>query len=251
MTTTCNDPTSQPQCLPVGLLWRVELHCHSVYSKDSLTRLERLPDICRARGIDRMVLTDHNTAQGALEAARRYPDLIIPGEEVMTTQGELLAWYVNEDVPPGLEPEEAIRRLRDQGAVIGVSHPFDRYRSGAWQLEDLQRIVELVDAIEVFNARCIHMEDNDRALSFAEQYDVLMTAGSDAHIRSEYGRAVMVTRPFDDTPEAFREALASASREVTLSSFAVHFGSTYAKWAKRLFPSLRRPISRPVPEDAV
>jgi len=248
--TTSAGPASQPQCSPAGSLWRVELHCHSVYSKDSLTRLERLPGICRARGIDRLVLTDHNTAQGALEAARRYPDLVIPGEEVMTTQGELLAWYVTEDVPPGLAPEEAIRRLREQGAVIGVSHPFDRYRSGAWQLENLLRIVELVDAIEVFNARCIHMEDNDRALAFAQKHDVLMTAGSDAHIRREYGRAVMVMQPFENTPEAFREALARAAHEVRLSSFAVHFGSTYAKWAKRLFPSLRRPIAQAMREDA-
>lgn len=219
-------------------LWRVELHCHTIYSKDSLTRLEALPGICQRRGIDRMIITDHNTADGALRAAELYPDLIIPGEEVMTTDGELLAWGVRETVPPKLEPVEAIRRLRDQGAVIGVAHPFDRYRSGAWELENLLKIVELVDAIEVFNARCIQKEDNEKALAFAEEHGKLMTAGSDAHIRQEYGRAVMVVEPFEDM-NGFLRGLARANRDTQLSSFAVHFGSTYAKWIKRIFPSLR------------
>lgn len=219
---------------------RVELHCHTVYSKDSLIPLDDLPGICEARGIDRVIVTDHNTARGALRAAEMFPQLVIAGEEVMTTQGELLAWFVREDVPPGLPPREAIERLRDQGAVIGVSHPFDRYRSGAWAREDLLEIVELVDAIEVFNARCIHMEDNEKALAFAMEHRKLMTAGSDAHIPREYGRAVMLVETFDNSAESFRQALTAASRDVTLSSFAVHFGSTYAKWMKRLFPSLKR-----------
>lgn len=219
--------------------WRVELHCHSVYSKDSLIRLNDFPRIARRAGLDRIILTDHNTAEGALRAAQMFPDLIIPGEEVMTTGGELLAWFVRESVPPGLPPHEAIARLREQGAVIGVSHPFDRYRHGAWQLDDLLAIAGDVDAIEVFNARCLHMEDNDQALAFAEPHGTLMTAGSDAHIPREYGRAVMVMPPFDNHSESFRQALAASSREERLSSFAVHFGSTYAKWAKRLFPSLK------------
>lgn len=223
-------------------VWRIELHCHTVYSKDSLTRLERLPEICQQRGIDRMIITDHNTAEGALRAAEMYPDLIIPGEEVMTTGGELLAWGVKETVPSMLDPVEAIRRLRDQGAAIGVAHPFDRYRSGAWELENLLKVVELVDAIEVFNARCLHMEDNEKALAFAEKHGKLMTAGSDAHIRQEYGRAVMVVEPFEDI-NGFVRGLAKANRDVRLSNFAVHFGSTYAKWIKRIFPSLRHTAS--------
>ena len=93
------------------------------------------------------------------------PEMVIVGEEVMTTEGELLAWYVRESVPPGLRPEETIQRLRAQGAIISVSHPFDRYRRGAWQEAQLERIVGLVDAIEVYNARCLHAEDNERARS--------------------------------------------------------------------------------------
>lgn len=220
-------------------LWTVELHSHTIYSKDCLVRLEKLPAICRARGIDKLAITDHNTARGALAAAKLYPMLIIPGEEIMTTRGEILAWYVREEVPAGLSPQETIARLRDQGALIGVAHPLDRYRHGAWQLDDLLEIVDLVDAIEVFNARCLQPEDNARALAFAQQHGKLMSCGSDAHIPCEYGRAVLRVEPFASNAEGLRRALVGASRREQASAAVVHFGSTYAKWAKRLFPALK------------
>jgi predicted metal-dependent phosphoesterase TrpH len=218
--------------------WSIELHAHTVYSGDCLTRLDRLRQICQERGIDKLAITDHNTAKAALELARMYPMLIIPGEEIMTTKGELLAWYIKDEVPPGLSPEETIRLLRNQGAVIGVSHPFDRYRKGAWHTEDLLSIVEHIDAIEVFNSRCIHNEDNVKALEFAKVHGKLMTCGSDAHITPEYGRSVLRARPFANHADGLRGALQDATRHEQLSSFWVHFGSSYAKWAKRLLPSL-------------
>lgn len=219
-------------------VWNVELHSHTNYSPDSMIRLERLPEICRQKGIDKVAITDHNTAKGALQAARLFPMLVIPGEEVATTKGELLAWYIQEEVPAGLEPEEAIRRLRAQGAVIGVSHPFDRHRSGAWKREDLLSIVDLVDAIEVLNARCVHDEDNDQAVVFAEEHGKIKTAGSDAHLRPEHGQAYMQMGPFTNNAEGFREALAAASIAGGRSTFLVHFGTMFTRWAKKLVPSL-------------
>ncbi|MGH2607416.1 MAG: PHP domain-containing protein, partial [Anaerolineales bacterium] len=96
----------------------VELHCHTHYSADGLMRPERLVEVCRRRGIDRVAITDHNTTLGALEAARHDPERVIVGEEILTTRGELLAYFVTEEVPAGLAPREAIARLREQDAVI-------------------------------------------------------------------------------------------------------------------------------------
>jgi predicted metal-dependent phosphoesterase TrpH len=220
-------------------LWTVELHTHTVYSKDCLTKLDRIQAICQQRGIDKLAITDHNTAKAALELARLYPMLIIPGEEIMTTQGEILAWYIREEIPHKLTPHETIARLKAQGAVIGVSHPFDRYRKGAWKEEELLQIVEDVDAIEVYNARCLHEEDNAKALAFAQKHGKLMTAGSDAHILREYGQAVVKVPPFANNAQGLRQALQSAQRDTRLSPFWVHFGSTYAKWIKRVIPSLK------------
>jgi predicted metal-dependent phosphoesterase TrpH len=218
--------------------WTVELHAHTIYSKDCLTRPESIQKICQKKGVDKIAVTDHDTARAALEMSKLFPMWVIPGEEIMTTKGELLAWYIREEIPSGLSPEDTIRILRDQGAVIGVSHPFDRYRKGAWALADLMSIVEHVDAIEVFNARCIHGEDNVKAFEFANLNRKLMTSGSDAHVQSEYGQAPMILKPFANNADGLRNALATATRVEKLSSPLVHFGSRWAKWMKKIRPSL-------------
>ncbi|RMF30534.1 MAG: PHP domain-containing protein [Chloroflexi bacterium] len=214
-------------------IWRVELHAHTIYSRDCLVTPEQIIAACRRKGIHRIVITDHNTIAGALRARELAPAMVIVGEEIMTTQGELLAFFVEEEVPPGLPPQETITRLRAQGAVISVSHPYDRLRKGAWREEDLRAIIEQVDALEVFNARCIFPSDNARALALAQHHDRLQTVGSDAHTTRELGRALIEVPPFDG-PESFKAALAQARLHTRLSSPFIHFASTYAKWVKRL-----------------
>ena len=170
----------------------VEFHCHTMYSKDSLTNPEQLVKACRRKGIDRVIVTDHNSLAGACAAQALNPELIIVGEEIMTTRGELLAAFVTEEIPAGLEPRDAIRRLKEQGAFISVSHPFDIYRGGHWDEADLLEILPDVDAIEVFNSRCWRPEFNRQAQIFAEHHDVPGTVGSDAHAPLELGRAILL-----------------------------------------------------------
>ena len=214
--------------------WNVDLHSHTLWSKDCVTAFERVIQLCQRRGIDKIAITDHNTADGALAMQKIAPELVLVGEEIMTTQGEILAYFVRESVPAGLTPEATIQRLRDQGAVISVSHPFDRFRKGAWQAADLQRIIDKVDAIEIFNARCLLTDDNEQALAFARQHEILGTAGSDAHISAEYGKAMTVLRPFANDPEDFLDALRTAEYIRRLSGSWVHLGSKAAKWSKKL-----------------
>lgn len=214
--------------------WRVDLHNHTKWSKDCLTEFETIIRLCQQRDIDRIAITDHNTADGALEMQKLAPELVIVGEEIMTPQGEILAYFVKETVPAGLAPEETIKRLRDQGAVVSVSHPFDRLRNGAWKEQDLLRIIDKVDAIEVFNARCFFMNDNVKAIQFAEKHGLLGTAGSDSHTPKEYGTALTLLPPFESTPDAFLAALREADYVNQLSSWFVHFGSKRAKWLKKL-----------------
>jgi hypothetical protein len=161
------------------------------------------------------------------------PDLVIVGEEIMTTQGEILAYFVRESIPAGLSPDETIQRLRDQGAIISVAHPFDQLRKGAWREEDLLKIIERVDAIEVFNARCMIPKDNRSALEFAQRHELIGTVGSDAHTATEYGRAMVRMQPFEG-PSDFLASLHEATYIKRLSPFYVHFGSKAAKWSKKL-----------------
>ncbi len=213
--------------------WNVELHSHTLYSMDSRTRLESVIRVCQRRGIDRIAITDHNTAEGALALAKLAPDLIIPGEEILTTKGELLAYFIRETIPPLLTPAETIRRLREQGAVISVSHPFDRLRKGAWEEPDLLEIVDQVDALEIFNSRCIFGADNFKALAFAQTHGKPGTVGSDAHIPYELGRATLRMQPFEGAGD-FHAALRSAAPVTRLSPAWVHAASKFAKYTRKL-----------------
>ena len=215
------------------MTWRVELHSHTYYSKDSLLLPARIIEACQAKGIDKLAVTDHNAIAGALELREMAPELVIVGEEIMTTEGELLAFFVQEWVPPGLTPQETIARLRDQGAFISVAHPYDRLRHGAWQEPALLAIIEQVDALEVFNSRCVFNADNATALALAQRHGKLKTVGSDAHTARELGRATIEIEPFDSA-ETFRANLATARLRTDLSSVCIHFASTYAKWVRRL-----------------
>jgi len=213
--------------------WTVELHAHTCYSPDGLVTPEQFVAACRRKGIDRAAVTDHNSVAGALAARKIAPDLIVVGEEVNTDCGEIIAYFLNELVPSGLPVREAIVRVRGQGGVVGVSHPCDSLRREAMGVERLLPIVDQVDALEVFNARCIWPGDNDRARAVAQEHGKLMFAGSDAHMAMELGQAAMRMSPFD-SPQTFLASLAHAEIHARLSSPLVHFGSTYAKLVKRI-----------------
>lgn len=210
----------------------VEFHCHTIYSKDSLTTLEALLSASQRKNVDRLVITDHNTIEGACKAQQMAPERVIVGEEIMTRDGELLAAYVSEEVPKGLDPLDAIARLRAQGAFISVSHPFDLVRSGHWKYADLLAILPLVDAIETYNARCLWSGFNRRAQVFARQHGLAGTAGSDAHAASEVGNATLYLPDFQDS-ESLKAAIRHGQLRGSLSGFWVHLLSTYARWYKR------------------
>ena len=217
---------------------QVEFHCHTRYSKDSLTQIKALLATCRRKGIDRVAITDHNEIEGARLAHQIEPERVIIGEEIMTTRGELLAFYVQEKIPKGLTPEAAIQRLREQGAFISVSHPFDKARSGAWDLADLETIAPLVDAIETFNARCLNNQANLAAQAYARAHHLAGTSGSDAHILMEVGAARQKI-PFFNTPAELRQVIWQAQSSQALSPFWVHFASTYAKIYQKAGGTLR------------
>lgn len=211
----------------------VEFHCHTIYSKDSLTRPEVLVKTSRRKGIDRVVVTDHNTIAGARAAQAIDPELVIVGEEIMTTRGEILAAFVTEEVPRGLTPQETIHRLKEQGAFISVSHPFDRWRNGHWQESDLLEILPDVDAIEVYNSRCMLPRFNREAQQFAVKHYLAGTVGSDAHAAFELGQSLMVLEPFE-RPDEMRNVIRNGIPEVKWSPPWYHFSSRYAVLYKKV-----------------
>jgi predicted metal-dependent phosphoesterase TrpH len=123
--------------------------------------------------------------------------------------------------------------LRSQGAFISVAHPFDLHRKGHWALPTLLEIIPLVDAIEVFNSRCMSPRFNEEAQAFAREHGLLGTVGSDAHAVFEVGRSTMLLPDFDGAA-SLAEALDQVRFETRLSSPLVHLTSRYAVWRKRI-----------------
>jgi len=212
---------------------RCDLHTHTYYSRDCLVSPERFLEACRRKGLDRVAVTDHNTIAGALRLKEMDPERIIVGEEIRTTEGELIAYFLTEEVPPGLSPRETIAAVRAQGGVVGVSHPLDRARREAMGLASVRALLGELDFLEGWNARCLFWADNGEALALARAHGLPVTAGSDAHSVWELGRMVTLLPPFD-SPASFLESLRSARIEGRESFPWVHLVSTGAKIIRRL-----------------
>ncbi len=205
-----------------------ELHTHTMYSPDSLIGLEDLLAACRRKGLDRVAVTDHDTIAGALRLKEMDPERVIVGQEIHTTQGELIAYFLHEPIPAHLSPQETIERVRAQGGLVGVPHPLDSLRREAMGRDSLIPILEMVDFLEVMNGRCILPSDNRAARVLAAESGLPGTGGSDAHSLWELGRVRTILSPFD-SPDTFLESLRKGEVVGKESPFWVHFASTYAR----------------------
>ena len=152
----------------------------------------------------------------------------------MTTRGEILAAFVQEEIPAGLTPGETIQRLKDQEAFISVSHPFDHTRSGHWLEEDLLEIIPFVDAIETFNARCLLPSMNRNAASFADRHGIPSTVGSDAHTLWELGRATLALPNFNSASE-LRSVIRQGVPDRQRTGIHARLASRYAVISKKLW----------------
>lgn len=168
------------------------------------------------RGITHLAITDHDRIDGALEAlevvATEAPGLhVIVGQEIRTTAGDLIGVFLRETIPVGLSPAEAIAAVREQGGLVGIAHPYDRFRGsvGRGEVEALDAVAAAVDWIEAWNARILVGDGNIRAAELAHRHGVPGVAVSDAHTTLEVGIACTVVRAGDpSTPEGLRAALA-------------------------------------------
>ncbi|MGZ4216350.1 MAG: CehA/McbA family metallohydrolase [Solirubrobacteraceae bacterium] len=188
----------------------VDLHMHTDHSYDCATPVEVLLAEARARGLGAIAITDHNEISGA-HAARELADgiTVIAGEEVKTAdQGEVIGLFIEEKIPRGLTLQETIAEIKRQGGLVYVPHPFDRMHSVP-DYKHLLDVLELIDAIEVFNPRVAIMEFNDEAVRFAAKYRIPAGAGSDAHVPQGLGSVRIRMREFNG-PDEFLEALRDA-----------------------------------------
>jgi predicted metal-dependent phosphoesterase TrpH len=215
---------------------RVDLHMHTRFSRDSLNSLEGIIKTCQKKALDVICVTDHNVIEGALRLRDISPLPVLVGQEIATLQGELVAYFVKELIPPQLPVEETIQRAREQGAVISIPHPLDRIRKEAMGRQNVMTVIEQVDALEIFNSRCLLPAFNAEARVLAEQHGLPGTAGSDAHSLVEIGTTYVEMADFS-SPDEFLTNLVHARIRGRHSLPLVHLSSAISKrikrWSKR------------------
>lgn len=188
---------------------KLEVHVHTRFSKDSILCLWPLYVKCLLRGISVIAVTEHNNIEGGKkfsEFCRKRGSKInvIVGEEIFTSQGEIIGLFLNKPIEPGLTPEETIRQIKSQGGVVYVPHPFDLKRSRTVLQENAIRDNrELIDCIEVHNGRNISKDFSAKQLEIAGKYNLRHVIGSDAHTFIEAGRNYMLINNIPHDRESF------------------------------------------------
>lgn len=212
---------------------RIDMHLHTVGSWDCLSDPGQLLDAALAKGYGRIAITDHNRLHVALRMAEAFPDQIIPGEEVRTAEGiDVIGLYLSEEIPKGTPAEETIRRIREQGGIPYLPHPYAAGKGGGGAHAEV--LGPLCDVIEVFNARLHSRRANERADELARHHGKLRGAGSDAHTVGEVGNAFVDLPAHANRADALLAALSSATTGGREASLLVHLSSTWAKVRKKL-----------------
>jgi predicted metal-dependent phosphoesterase TrpH len=218
----------------------VELHCHTRASFDSLSSPAAVVRAARARGITHLAITDHDRIDGALEAreiasARQGDESalhVIVGEEVRTADGDLIALFLDLPVPPGMTASETVAAVREQGGLVGIPHPFDRFRGTLGRPAGMSEVVPLVDWIEVHNARLVG-RGNERAAELAAEHGLPGVAVSDAHTVLEVGVAYTIMAGDPSTADGLRAALASSRIVPGRASVIIRLATPLAKLIQR------------------
>lgn len=161
----------------------LDLHVHTVHSGDSPCKVEEAIQIAKDIGLDGIAITDHDTVDGLKDSFGEIEDdfLVIPGIEVSSEDGHVLGLGVNEKIPPERPASEAVENIREKGGIAVAAHPF------SLSSKPFSVLSADFDAVEVFNPR--RYMGNRFAKKYAEQNDIPMAAGSDAHFPEEIGMA--------------------------------------------------------------
>lgn len=212
----------------------IDLHCHTRASFDCLSRPADVVRLAAERGLTHIAITDHDRIDGALEARTAAPAslTVIVGEEVKTSEGDLICIFLEHAIPPGLSAAETIAAAREQGGLVGIPHPFDTFRGSLSRSGQLAEIAPLVDWIEGHNARLVG-NGNEQARAFAAQHARPVVAVSDAHSLIEVGVAYTALDGDPSTPAGLLAALVDTELVPGRASYVVRLLTPISKVVQR------------------
>lgn len=172
-------------------MFKVDLHTHSVASPDGGITREQYLKLLEDKTLDYIAVTDHDTIDFALKLQADVGERIIVGQEVTTTQGELIGLFLTKKVTPRRSLLETAQAIKDQGGLVYVPHPFETVRKGVKEI-DLDTIADFVDIVEVYNGRAVAQNKGPQATVWARLQQKATAASSDAHGVKGVGTAYSV-----------------------------------------------------------
>jgi len=188
---------------------------------------------CQEKGIDCINICDHGTVEGALKMQDKAPFKVIIGEEILTPHGEIMGMFLQETIPSNISIEQAIYRIKEQGGVVCLPHPFDPFRGLSLTGEETDALADKIDIVEIFNARSPINTTADKAIDYAARHGLAGTAGSDSHTLKEIGHTYVLMPDFN-TIEEFFESLRQGDIHQKKASILVHLNSTWMKIKKKI-----------------
>ena len=187
---------------------KIDFHVHTNFSTDSTIKVKDLAKKSQELGVI-PAITDHSTI-AANNEFRKTGVKFIPGEEIRTDCGDLIVLYPTEEIEPHILFPDAIDRIKEQGAISILPHMYDITRYGCGD-----KYAGLVDAIEIFNARCLNKSFNERAAGIARRMKKPGVAGSDSHFLFEFGKTYTELPDFDiENPKELMKALKSEKKKI-------------------------------------
>jgi len=185
------------------MLIRADLHVHTTYSKDSLITPKDLVYYAKKRGLNAVAVTDHNQLEGAYKIAKETDFLIIPGMEISSSDGHIVALNVHELIPRGYSAVETVERIHRAGGVAIACHPYVLFK-GCLK----EKVCATFDAIEVINARAIPFKRSvRRAQETADRLKLARVAGTDAHYGPQIGYSYTEIEATESDVEAIAKAI--------------------------------------------
>jgi predicted metal-dependent phosphoesterase TrpH len=223
---------------PGGHRYFADLHTHSRASFDSLASPDSLVRTAGARGLTHLAITDHDRIDGAVAARDAAASIapgvtVIVGEEVRTADGDLICLFLESPIGPGMSAAETIAAARAQNGLVGIPHPFDRFRGSLLRDARLEALAGDVDWVETHNARVAAGRGNERAAAFARDHGRPGVAVSDAHSAFEVGVSYVALDDDPSTPAGLLAGLPGAELVTGRASFYVRLLTPLAKLVQR------------------
>ena len=161
---------------------KMDSHIHSEYSPDSSSKIDDILKVAKKENIDVIAISDHNTVAGTSEVIKKTRNtdiLAIPSIEISSSEGHILGFGCEENIPRDLTPEDTIDKIHDLGGLAIIPHPYCFYRHGLLHNTDYKNLK--IDAIETKNARFIVGYCNSKAKKLSKNKQIPELGASDAH----------------------------------------------------------------------